>query len=253
MKESYYTKKSQDWDKKAPSFSFRNNHSCYIKKFIQLLNPSKEWSVLDAGSGPGTVALPLSQYVNQVTAFDFSPKMLEILNERALKDKVGNIFTQLLSWEDDWQKAAIGAYDVAIASRSLGVRDLKSALIKLTNHAQRKVCITDRVGTGPHDPYAFRAIGRPLPQSPDYIYTVNLLYQLGHRAEVHFIHLEDTLNCKSIGEAVEAYSWMFKKMKPAEQELLDKYVRSITTKNNDGTYTVNKQHTPVWAFISWPT
>jgi len=252
MKKSCCPKKSQDWDKKAPSFSCRTNHSYYTEKFIRMLKPAQDWSVLDAGCGPGTIALPLSSLVKQITAFDFSPKMLKILNHRAAEQNINNISTRLLSWDEDWRRQKIATHDIAIASRSLNVSNLKSILEKLTTHARKGVYITDRVGSGPHDPNAFRAIGRDLPQNPDYIYTVNLLYQMGHNAEVNFIRLEDTLSCKSSTEAVETYSWMFKNITQPEQKLLEKYVQSVTSRNNDGTYTVHRQHTPCWAFIHWP-
>lgn len=51
------------------------------------------------------------------------------------------------------------------------------------------MAITDRVCHGTCDPDAFAAIGRPLNPGPDYLYTVNLLYQLGIRTTVDFIQL----------------------------------------------------------------
>ncbi len=253
LHESQFRKTPQDWDSKAVSFSKRTPASCYAEKFIQLLSPTKEWSVLDVGCGPGTISLPLSPLVKHITAVDFSPGMLEILQNRSQNLKYNNISPQLLSWDDDWQKKHITRHDITIASRSLAVRNLQTALAKLTAFAKKGVYITDRVGTGPHDPFAFKAIGRTIPDHPDYIYTINLLYQMGHHAEVRFIRLENTLYCSSPDEALEAFSWMFKDLSTKERKLLQQYVNSITKKSNNGSYVVQKQYYPIWAFIYWPT
>ncbi len=73
-------KQSTDWDQKADSFAHRTVHSVYTDRFIQLLAPKPDWSILDIGCGPGTLALPLAQHTQKVTALDFSGNMLDILN-----------------------------------------------------------------------------------------------------------------------------------------------------------------------------
>ena len=248
---SYKAKNASDWDKKAPSFAKRNSVSLYVNKFIKLLNPEPSWSVLDIGCGPGTLAIPLATSVRHVSCLDFSPRMLEILAERAEEKNLSNISTHQLSWTDDWQHHDIKSHDIAIASRSLAIDDLRPALEKLTRFARKKVVITDKVGHGPFDPEAFSAIGRELKTGPDYIYTINLLYQMGIHASVDFIPLESTLPCSSIAEAMEYYTWMFHDLTSDEKKRLKKYVQSITTSTDDGTLAIHRKHVPTWAFICW--
>ena len=119
------------------------------------------------------------------------------------------------------------------------------------NFARKKIVITDRVGHGPFDPEAFAAVGRELKTGPDYIYTVNLLYQMGINARVDFIELETSLPCSTMDEAMEFYSWMFHDLTEEEKKQLKKYVQSITTSASDGTYTVLRKQAPTWAYISW--
>ncbi len=245
------SKNAVDWDRKAPSFARRNSSSLYIDKFIELLRPRSSWSVLDMGCGPGTLAIPLSRHVSHVSALDFSPVMLDILAERAREEGIDNISRHLVSWTDDWERHGIEPHDVTIASRSLSVEDLRPALEKLTRFARGHVVITDRVGHGPFDPDAFSAVGREIKTGPDYIYTVNLLYQMGIHASVDFILLEDTLPCATMEEALEFYLWMFHDLTDVEKKRLKKYVRSITTTAGDGGFVVHRKHTPKWAFIRW--
>lgn len=248
---SWKSKGVADWDRKAESFSKRNAQSEYNNKFIRLLKPQKSWTLLDIGSGPGTLAIPLAKQVSHVTALDFSPKMLAILKQRASELGLKNISPRILSWEDDWNKKGITMHDVAIASRSLAVQDLRTALDKLNAFAFKAVYITDKVGHGPFDPAAFEAIGRELITGPDYIYTINLLYQMGIQAKVDFIHLNGQSTYPSLEDAVENNMWMFQNLTVDEKKRLKKYIQSITTTSHDGAVTVTRKHVPTWAFISW--
>jgi len=250
-KKSWKSKGVEDWDRKAESFSKRNARSDYNEKFITLLQPEKSWTLLDIGSGPGTLAIPLAERVFHVTALDFSSKMLAILKQRANRRGQKNISTHNFSWEDDWKEKGVRVHDVAIASRSLAVKDLRPALEKLNSFARKGVFITDRVGHGPFDQAAFKAVGRELKTGPDYIYTFNLLYQMGIRAKVNFIHLGNQSTYSSLDNAVENNTWMFQNLTADEKKRLKKYIQSITTTANDGTVTVTRKHIPIWAFISW--
>ena len=245
------SKNAQDWDRRAVAFANRNRHSLYNRIFIDLLQPEKDWTVLDVGAGPGTLSLPLAKMVRHVTSLDFSPEMIRIINEFAAKQGLTNISTHILSWEDDWRKHGVGVHDVTIASRSLGVKDLRSALEKLNDFASGEVVVTDRVGPGPFDPAAFRAIGRNLDAGPDYIYTINLLYQMGIHASVEFIRLEENRPCLSLAEAVENYAWMFHDLQDDERKKLEKYIRSISSEAPDGNITLKPEHVTTWAFMRW--
>jgi SAM-dependent methyltransferase len=244
-------KKSTDWDQKAESFATRTAHSVYTKKFIKLLRPQKDWTVLDIGCGPGTLALPLARQVKQLTALDFSAAMLDILKKKAAQSQLNNISCHQLAWEDNWEKHNIAPHHVAIASRSMAVADLKASLLRLNSFATRLVCITDRVKYGPKDPDAFTAIGRKKISAPDYIYTVNLLYQMGILPKVDYIRLEEQLNYPSFSDALASYTWMFKDLTVNEMKKLEEYVKSISTTNQDNSITLQRRHVPVWAFISW--
>ncbi len=250
-KKSWKSKGVDGWNRRAASFARQATRSVYTEKFLAMLQPQKTWSVLDIGCGPGTLALPLAGLVRRVTALDFSANMLALLKQQAQDQGIVNISTHKLAWEDDWQPQGITPHDLTIASRSLAVRDLRAALERLTSYARKAAVITDQVGSGPFDPAAFRAIGRQLRTGPDYIYTVNLLYQMGFQACVDFIRIEEKQPYASFAEALARFTWMFNDLTTHEEKRLKNYVRSIIATAADGTVFLHRDHVPTWAFIRW--
>ncbi|NTU43683.1 MAG: class I SAM-dependent methyltransferase, partial [Nitrospirales bacterium] len=165
------------WNKRAPSFAKHATESGYAKDFLAIMRPEPHWTVLDVGCAAGTLAIPLSCKVQAITAMDISDVMLEMLSERCRDQGIGNIRTLKGGWEDDWDALGVEEHDVAIASRSLIVNDLRTAITKLNNAARKRVILSSMVGDGPFDRRIYEAVGRDLNRGPDYIYVYNLLHQ----------------------------------------------------------------------------
>ncbi len=244
-------KGSADWDRKAASFARRNLNSSYIERLLALIDPAPDVTVLDVGSGPGTLALPLSRKVSRVTALDFSPQMLAELESRAQAAGIDNIATVNGSWEDDWRELGVEPHDIAVASRSLSVDDLESALIKLNDFALRRVYIADRVGAGPFDPDVFAAVGREFETGPDYIFTVNMLYRLGIYARVDFIPAEYSAVYASREEAADSCRWMLDQLRPGEEEKFEAFLDERLQPRPDGSWLLPRRHQPLWAILWW--
>ncbi len=250
---SWKKKKSSDWDRRAASFAERNLDSPFAAQFMSHLQTEPDWTVLDVGSGPGTLAIPLAGQVRRVTALDYSAAMLLELDKRARAAGRDNITTVQASWTDDWQAMGIARHEVAIASRSLSVDDLKGALRKLNAWASRAVYIVDRIGAGPFDPDLFAAIGRNFEPGPDYIFTLNILYTLGIHAQVDFISLDSRRTYGSREEALQSYRWMVDDLTALEEERLAAYVDARLSRNADGSWQLARQTPPRWALIRWHT
>jgi len=245
------SKDSAYWDKRAPSFARHTKESDYAADFMRVLSPSPLWSVLDVGCAAGTLAIPLARVVRSITALDISDPMLNILREHCREEGISNITPLKLSWEEDWEAAGIGMHNVAIASRSLVVDDLKDALEKLNSHAREKVIVSSLVADGPFDRRIFEALGRELDRGPDYIYVYNLLNQMGIFADVTFV-----LNGSGgkvfgdIEDAVNGHRWMVDKMTNEEEERLRNYLAKHLIKSGDG-WTLSYRNTVRWAVIWW--
>ncbi len=245
------SKGRKEWDRKAASFARRNRGSAYIDKLLPFIDVGSDETVLDVGSGPGTLSLPLAKRAKAITALDFSSDMLAELSSAAAAEGLGNITTVLAAWEDDWRSLGVAVHDVAVASRSLAVDDLGGALVRLNEWARRKVVITDRVGAGPFDPDVFAAVGRPFAPGPDYIITVNMLYRMGINARVDFIPAEFTEIFASRAEAADSCLWMLEELRPGEQAGFERFLTERLVAQSDGSWRLTRNHTPRWAVISW--
>lgn len=250
-RKGWRTKGAKDWDGKARSFAGRNKSSLYVDLFLSHLPLQEEMTVLDVGSGPGTLAIPIARKVKGVTAIDFSQAMLETLAELAAEEGLTNIKTEHCAWEDDWQARGIARHDIAIASRAMGVKDLATALQKIDDYALQYVFLSDRIGPTPFEIGAFEALGRPFAPGPDYIYTLNILYTLGIYANVQVLQLERDVTYQSLDEAVASYSWMFSNITPQEIAALKQYIARQTVSVDGDCLTVRRATVPQWALIWW--
>lgn len=241
----------EEWDKKARSFAGRNKSAAYIDLVLSHMVLDPSFTVLDIGSGPGTLAIPLAKKVHSVTAIDFSPGMLDTLQDIAREEQVDNIRTVQCAWEDDWQEKGLQPHDIAIASRSMGVKDLPAALGKIDSYATRYVFLTDRIGSTPFEEGAFAAVGRSFSPGPDYIYTLNTLYSMGIYPNVTILKLERDVPYPSMAEAMKSYSWMFSDITPAEMLLLEKYLTGKIIHAVGDSVTIRRDSPPQWALIWW--
>lgn len=254
--EDYLRRKSKKnqkeyWNKRAPSFAQHAEQSAYVTDFIGLQAWDRTCSVLDVGCGAGTLAVPLSKLVRQVTAIDFSDRMIELLGEKCRALAIDNVERKIVSWEDDWDQAGLKKHDVVVASRSLVAFDLRAALLKLDRMAKKRVIVSSIVGDGPFDPKIFEAIGRPLNGRLDYICVYNLLYQLGIFANVTFVtNLSDDKTYIDIDDAVIGSRWMINDMTAEEERKLRKYLQHQLVPGNDGLVFPDR-HLVRWAIISW--
>ncbi len=252
-KKSWTAKGPADWDKKATSFAKRNSDSSFVNLVMERIPFSANTTILDAGSGPGTLSLPLAPLVKSVTSLDYSKGMLAALNDRAQQQGSTNITTVLGSWEDDWKKLNIKKHDICIASRSLSIANLQAALTKLNDHANDAVFVVDRISPTPFDNGAFTALGRPFRSGPDYIYTINTLYSMDIHPNVDIMSLEKTVSFSSMDTALESYRWMFKDLTGEEERKLEEYIQNNSTRGDNGEITVTRSYPSRWALIWWKT
>ena len=245
------SKGPKDWDQKSSSFASRNSSSPYVASLLAHLPLQPDMTVLDVGSGPGTLALPIAAQVRSVCAIDFAPNMLKILNTSAESQGIANIRTIECAWEDDWEAKDVGCHDLVLASRSMSVANLRQALDKLNRHARRFVFIADRISPTPFDPEVFAALGRPFNAGPDYIYTVNTLYTMAIHPHITILELDQDNRFANLDDAQRSYSWMFKDLTPTEEGRLRAYLLKKSQPTTDGGISIRRSSPPRWALIWW--
>lgn len=242
---------ASSWDRRAVSFAKPASETDYATQLLSIIRPRPHWTVLDMGCGSGALAIPLARRVRSVTAVDFSPRMLSLVEQRCAAEGVNNVITVEGRWEDDWRKLGIASsYDLALASRSMVVDDLHASILALDSIARKRVCIVTIIGDGPYDRRLFDAIGKPLNLGPDYIYNYNMLYQMGICANVTFI--EETRNraYRSPEDAFATMQQMFHHLSPTEEERLHAYLEEYLVRAN-GYWRLSYKKLVKWAVIWW--
>ena len=178
------------WDKRSATFTTKDAPNLYVEKFLGYADIRPGETVFDMGCGTGALAVPLGEAGHKVVAADFSQGMLDQMQARLDAADVRTVFPKRMSWEDDWPAFGVreGMTDVAIASRSIATADLRDALLRLTEVARRRVCITLATGSSPRvDERILAAVGLPSVLGRDYLYAFNILAAEGIRAEVRYI------------------------------------------------------------------
>jgi SAM-dependent methyltransferase len=181
------------WDSRASEFSRHAGRSPYAIAFIESLVPKPGQSILDVGAGSGTLALPLASAGHEVFAVDFSPKMIQVLEESAQREGLASIRTAVLDFNapwSEWEACGIteNCVDIAIASRSTVVEDLWDAFEKLERAARSKVAITITAEPDEDDPEGLNLVldGESYPMS-DYLYAIKILAQMGKTPILRYI------------------------------------------------------------------
>lgn len=239
------------WNKRARNFAdHQNGKTDYPRQFVNRLCLEPDWSILDVGCGPGTLALLLADRVKRVTALDFSENMLAILKERADAARINTIDPLLASIDDDWDSLGLAPHDLVIASRSMATPDLEGILSKLTRFARKKVVVSAMVGKGPRDHRIMEAAGRTREPGPDYIYVINQLYRMGIYASLDFIVQNIERAYDSHDAALDDCRWMFDAMTEEEENRLRRFFRENLEERN-GIWILAGSEPIRWAVISW--
>lgn len=241
---TFAPKGKDDWDKKAPSLNKRVHKSIYNDELLKHINLDGCNTLLDVGCGVGNLSLKFAKKLKEVYSLDFSPKMLEIVQENATTQNISNIKTINLSWYDSWQD--INKTDIVLASRSMEVKDMKKALLKLNNQANKRVYLTYKVGGSFLDDDILKAMDRQIIKKPDYIYILNILYSLGINASLNFIKSEGRSSIyKDEKSFINSVDWSLDGITKEEKIKLQKFYKENKEEKELSSKYVH------WALISW--
>lgn len=194
----------KNFDAAAKRDNYRNS-----MRRIEGMRLTEDSRVLDIGAGPGSIAIPLSKIVSHVTAVEPSEGMRQCLFDNMAERSISNISVVPKTWQDvDIGKDLNGPYDVVFASYSLGVPDLREALLKMNEVAEKYVYIFWFADMISHWKKFYKPIWKELfgvppieKRCPNIIY--NLLHQLGIYANVEVTKSLNSTVYASIDDAVK--------------------------------------------------
>ena len=199
------------WDKRASTFSTLDAPNPYVERFLELAGIREGETVFDMGCGTGALSVPLGKRGTKVVAADFSQGMLDQMQETLDREGIRTVFPKRMSWSDDWPAHGVrpGMTDVALASRSVATADLRDSLLRLTDVARRRVCVTLATGSSPRtDERILNAIGLHSVLGRDHLYAFNILANEGLRPEVSYIDSERTDTFDSLDDALGVFARM---------------------------------------------
>ena len=241
----YKGKNSDDWDEKSKEIAPSMQNSPYVDEFISRMDIQGNEVVLDIGCGPGTLAIPLAKRVKEVIAIDFSARMLQELQSYATKEGITNIKTYHLGWEDDWSQ--LPKVDIAIASRSMEVKDLDEALKKMSNQAKKACYVTYMAGGSYVDIEILDFIGKKIITKPDFLYIPILLYKVGYFPNLDYIETKGSIKSYDQELFVKSLIWSLGSLDEQQKEKAKEYF--------DLHVKVQQKHPKpfTWSFIAWNT
>jgi SAM-dependent methyltransferase len=247
------------WDRRAESFDKRINpvkngeprdKDDYISKMLDRIEVKPDWTVLDIGCGPGTLAIPLAQKAKNVTALDISSEMLKRLKVNAEKAGINNIQYLNSSWQDAFVSGKVGRHDVVLASRSLMSGDMKAALSHIIAITRQAAYLTFPIVHLPLDWEVYKAIGREKKKHPPYIFIVNMLFQMGIHANVEVLYSKVKVQFPSVEEAMKDLEWRTDPFTPEEKVKLRSFLERKFAEQKDSPVFTHEGKSQ-WALIWW--
>jgi ubiquinone/menaquinone biosynthesis C-methylase UbiE len=214
------------WDKRARRYNESIKRHNHAERIITKLDTDPECTVLDIGSGPGTLAIPLAKMVEHVTAIDPSRGMLACLKENAVSEGLKNIRCINRKWEDVEIGTDIAEHDIVLASHSLTMLDIKEALSKMNDVAKRYVYIFSFAGARMWDYNTLwpKLYGEEYQPGPDYINLYNVLYGMGIHANVEITNSEYKQRFSSLAEAIVQWKENLDVSTPDAEEVIKSHL-----------------------------
>lgn len=178
-----------------------------ISRTLSNFTITKNTRVLDIGAGPGTLSVPLSESAGFVTAIEPAEGMVEVLKERIRQKSIQNLEIIHKRWEDvSLQEDLKPPYDLIIASHSLGMPDIRTAIDKMQNVCSGEIWLFWFAGTTSWEKQMIKLWpeihGTPYITSPKSDVLFNVLYQMGIYPDIRFSDMEHAKKYNSIVEAI---------------------------------------------------
>jgi len=247
---------SHDWNScenaKRYAANAGNEFDDRVKATIAGLVLTKEMRVLDIGSGPGTLAIPLAPLVRDVTAVEPGAGMAAVLMEQCRNQGITNISCIRKRWEDiEPARDLDGPYDLVIASLSLTMEDIRAALLKMDAVSSGQVCLYWFVDM-PFWERMYADLWQPLHGSsyypgPKTDCLFEVLYEAGIYANVEMMPFVKEYRFSSRDEMTAFSRYRFRVETPEQERVLDAYLAPLVRQiGNEVVISGNSTYAKIW-------
>ena len=233
---------SHDWNRKENAARYdansRNEYDERVRTTIAALDITSNSRVLDIGAGPGTLAIPLSPLVHEITAVEPGAGMVEVLRTHAKRDGIENISCVQKLWEDvELSRDLTAPYDVVIASLSLTMHDIRTALQKMDAASSGSIHLFWFVDM-PFWERMYADLWEPLHGTPYYAgpkadCLFGVLYQMGIYADVQMLPLQKEYRFKNLDEMSVFFKQRFGAKTPEQERKVDDYITPLIRKQGE--------------------
>jgi ubiquinone/menaquinone biosynthesis C-methylase UbiE len=148
------------WGSKERALEFLNmsrENPERIEQVLSRLPITNSSRILDIGAGPGTLAIPFAERALHVTAVEPSPGMVAVMEDLAREKNLSNLTIVQKRWEDiNPELDLTGLFDIIIASYSLGMPDINTAIDKMNMVSNGQIWLFWFAGTTPWEQHMER-------------------------------------------------------------------------------------------------
>ena len=107
----------------------------------------RDFEVLEIGSGPGTLTIPLAKKVKKVAAIESSEMAVKFLKKNLKESRVENVEIMNRNWMEVEDREIKDRFDLAVCSHFLWqVKDLAKHLEKMENASKRYCAVIQPAG-----------------------------------------------------------------------------------------------------------
>jgi SAM-dependent methyltransferase len=242
VKSQYPKKKKNFWDSKENALEYlkeSKKHTEETEQIIQFLPLSPELRVLEIGSGPGNMAIPISKHVAHVNAIEPGKGMMEVLREQISEHGATNMTAVQKRWEDvDIARDLDGQYDLVIASHGLGISDMQAAIKKMCAASRKWVYLYDGAGISTWEQRMIdlwpALHGREYYQGPRADVLYNLLYNMGIYPNVKSEPRDTIRIYPDLDTVISKFRESFQVSTPEQERIMRDYLKEIFKKTENG-------------------
>jgi SAM-dependent methyltransferase len=231
------------WSKEAEVLNENFIHWAKLtEKQLMQLPLFTESTVLDVGAGTGRITLPVAKRVRHVTALEPSKKMLTALRDNAREQQIFNI--QCINTTLELLEINC-SYDLVVASFSLFMFDIKSALLKMNSLASKGVFLFLSASPWVDADLQKALYGNVSPWS-DFVFVYNILHDAGIVANVEVSDYELKQGFTDLDDATLKYSKIWR-IPIDKQNSLREYLRLNLVENDKKLwYNCKRKMATIW-------
>nr|WP_319540646.1 methyltransferase domain-containing protein [uncultured Methanospirillum sp.] len=211
-------------------WQFAQTYSALYKPIHEHVKINPGTKVLDVGGGPGSLAIPFAEKGAVVTVVEPSDGMVTVLMENCSNHNLKTVTPVMKRWELVEESDLSGPYDLVIASMSLGMPDIRSAVDKMCSLSKGTVCLLWFLDTTPWEKILLdlwpMVHGQKYHRAPKGDVLLHVIMQMGILPNVRFYEEDFTAKYPNLDAFVNDYTRRLFVSEPGEIEKIREYCQS---------------------------